>query len=82
MPFDGVGGQEMAEQLSDDAETIGLVSVDGLVVLNKLAFEKFAPEAVKLAKSLSNLAIELLESSLLTSTFDDHARKLFLKTSR
>ena len=51
MPFDGVGGQEMAEQLSDDAETIGLVSVDGLVVLNKLAFEKFAPEAVKLAKS-------------------------------
>ena len=51
VPFDGVGGEEVAEELGDDAEAVGLVAVDGFVVFDELAFEELTPESVELAES-------------------------------
>ena len=50
MPIDRVCRQQMTKKLSDDAQAIGLVAMNGLVVLNELAFEEITPEAIKLTE--------------------------------
>lgn len=51
MPFDRVSGEEVTEELGDDAQAVGFVAVDVFVIFNELALEEFAPETVEFAES-------------------------------
>ena len=69
----------MRKELRHDAQTIGLQTMDGLIVIDESVFEKICPHAIKLAKPLADHAIELLVCAFLACTFDDHRCKFFLE---
>jgi hypothetical protein len=43
VPVYAVGGEEVGEELGDDAEPVGFVAVDGFVVGCKGVFEEVGP---------------------------------------
>lgn len=62
----------MAEKLGDNAKTVGLVTVDGVVVLGKHVLKQVLPESVELAEALADQTKEFVVGSLLAATLDDH----------
>lgn len=62
----------MTEELSNDAQTVRLITVNSVVVLGEHLFEEVSPKPVKFAETLANQAEELVVCPLLTATFDDH----------
>jgi hypothetical protein len=71
----------MSKELGNDAQPVGLVSVDGVVVLCKHVFEKLSPKSVELAEALADQSEEFVVGTLLTATFDDHAGQLVFTSS-
>jgi hypothetical protein len=82
MPADGVTREQMSEELSDDAQPVGLVTMDGVVVLGEHVLEQFPPKPVELAEALANQPKELVVSAFLAAALDDHARQLVFTASR
>lgn len=80
VPANGVGRKEVAKELGNDAQTVRLVSVDGIVVLGEGLFEKLLPHAIELAKTLTDQAEELVVGTFLRAALDDHRRHLMLQT--
>ena len=78
-PANGVRGEEVPEELSDDAQAVRLVAVDGFVVFDELLLEEVDPHAVQLAQPLADQAVEFVEGALLRGAFDEHGRHLVLE---
>lgn len=57
-PGDTVRSDEVTEKSTDVAELVGLVAVDGLVVVAESFLEGFGPDAVELAEALTDEAVE------------------------
>ena len=72
----------MSKELSDDAQSVSLVTMDGVVVLCKHILKEFPPESVELAEALTNQPKELVVSAFLAAAFNDHARQLVFAASR
>jgi hypothetical protein len=76
VPFHGVGCEQEAEELSDDAEAVGFVAVDGLVVFDELALKELAPEAVELAEPRMNVSLDAIESDVAIHTSQQSGRRI------
>ena len=72
----------MGEELSDDAQAVGLEAMDSFVIVRKRFLEQVGPHSVQLAESLSNHAVELFVCPFLTGTLHDHRRELVLQAVR
>jgi hypothetical protein len=81
VPSNRIAGDQVSEELSDDAQSVGLVSMDCVVVLCKHVLKQLSPKPVEFAESLADQPKEFVVSPLLAATFDDHARKLIFTTS-
>lgn len=79
-PADAVGRKQVAEEASNVAQSIGLVSMDGVVVSCEAARKRFRPLAMELAEALAHVAIELAVGSLLRTALDDHVAQLDILT--
>lgn len=73
MPTNSIAGDQMAEELRNDTQSVGLVAMDCVVIFSEHAFEKLLPESVELAKTFTDQAEELVVRTFLTATLDDHA---------
>lgn len=62
----------MTEESGDVAETVGFVTVNGLVVGGKRLFEILAPNSVEFAESFANEAVEVRVRAFLGTTLNDH----------
>lgn len=62
----------MPEELSNDAELVCLVTMDGFVVFDKQFLEQLLPKSIELAETFSNIAVEFVEGLLLIRTLDNH----------
>lgn len=82
MPANGVTRHQMSEELSDDAQPVGLVTVDGVVVLCEHVLKQLPPKSVEFAEALADESKELVVSAFLATAFDDHARQLVFTSSR
>lgn len=74
VPADGIGTQKMSEKPSDVAKAVGLVAVDGLIVLGEGLFELVRPESIESSKPLANETVEFEVCALLGAAFNDHRR--------
>lgn len=72
LPPDGVIGELVTKESGNVSEAVGLVSMDGFVVVGKRFFEKVLPKPVELAEALADVAVELRIGSLLRTTFHNH----------
>lgn len=54
MPSYTIRANDMAEKASNVTQAIGLVSVNGLVVLDELLLKLVCPEAIETGKPLTN----------------------------
>jgi hypothetical protein len=82
LPPNRVGRQEVPEKLSDDSQAVRFVPMDRLVILGEHVLKQVLPEAIELAKSLSNETEKLVVCAFLTAAFDDHGRQLIFLASR
>ena len=57
-PGDGVVREEMSEETRDVSQTVGFVAVDRVVVVVEGLLEAFVPDAVELAETLGDEAVE------------------------
>ena len=57
-PRDGVAGEEVAKEASNIAKTVGLIPMDGVILLPEGYFERVAPDAVDFAETFANQAVE------------------------
>lgn len=80
VPANGIRGQKVTEEMSNDAETVRLISVNGIVVLGEGVLEEVLPHAVELAQTLSDQAEELVVGALLRAALDNHRGHFFLQT--
>ena len=81
MPADGVTRHQMSEELSDDAQPIGLVPVDSVVILCEHVLEQLPPKSVEFAEALTDEPKELVVSAFLAAALDDHARQFVFTAS-
>jgi hypothetical protein len=72
----------VSEELSDNAQPVGLVTVDGVVVLCEHVLKQFPPKSVELAEALANQPEELVVSAFLATALDDHAGQFVFTASR
>jgi predicted GTPase len=72
MPANSVGREKMTEELCDNAKTVGFQTMNCVVVLDKRSLKELIPHAVDLAKTLTNQAKELVVSTFLGATLNDH----------
>ena len=77
-PRDRIGGEKVSEEASDIPETVCFVAVDSQVVVCESTLKAFVPNAVQLAETLANEAVERRVRSLLRATLDDHFAQLDL----
>jgi hypothetical protein len=82
VPANGIGRKKVAEELCDDAKTVGFQTMNRIVVLDKRSLEELVPHAVDLAKTLTDQAEELVISTFLGATLDDHRREFVLQSRR
>ena len=59
MPADGIVGEQVAEEAGDIAQLVGLVAVNGVVVLGEGLLVQLHPHAVQARKLLAQQAHEL-----------------------
>jgi hypothetical protein len=74
MPANGVGTEQVSEKARDIAESVGLVSMNGVVVLCKCLLEEVGPQAVEFGESFAHEAKEFGIGFLLRTALDDHRR--------
>ncbi|KAI3483060.1 hypothetical protein L1887_54081 [Cichorium endivia] len=79
-PAHTVGRIEVTEEARDVAEAVGLVSMDGVVVVAEALFEVVGPLAMELAEALAHVAVELAVGALLGAALYDHVAKLNVLT--
>lgn len=78
-PAYGIGGQLVSEETANVSETVGLVSMDGIVIGLEGLFETFSPGRIRLVtESLSHQTVELGVGSLLRATLDNHVAEFDL----
>lgn len=82
MPVNGVARHQVPEELSDNAQPVGLVSVDGVVILGEHVLKQLPPKSVKFAEAFADETKELVVSTLLAAALNDHARQLVFTASR
>jgi len=82
MPADGVTRHQMPEELGNNAQPVGLVSVDGVVILGEHVLKQLPPKSVEFAETLTYEPKELVVSALLAAALDDHARQFVFTASR
>lgn len=68
----------MPEETRNVAQSVGLVSMDGVIVVGKSFFEVLGPHTIELAESLANQPVELRIRSLLRATLHNHVAELDL----
>ena len=71
----------MPEELSDNAQPIGLVPVDSVVILCEHVLEQLPPKSVEFAEALTDEPKELVVSAFLAAALDDHARQFVFTAS-
>lgn len=81
MPADGITRHQVSKELSNDTQSVGLVSVDSVVVLCEHVLKELPPQSVELTEALTNQSEEFVVSTLLTATLDNHARQLVFASS-
>ena len=72
VPTNGITRNQMSKELSNDAQSVGFVPVDGFVLLRKHILEQFSPEPVQFAETFTYKSVELAIRTFLGTTFDDH----------
>jgi hypothetical protein len=72
MPSNSTGREEVSEELSNYAQSVGFISMDGLVVFDKRLFEELCPKPIQLAEALTDVAVELVVCALLAAALNDH----------
>jgi hypothetical protein len=82
MPADGIGCEEVSEELCDDTKTVGLETVNSLVVVRKTFFKEVGPHAVDLAEALPNHAVKFFICPLLAGALHDHGGEFILEALR
>lgn len=82
MPANGIRGEKMTEELGNNAQAVRLVSVNGVVVFGESFLEEFLPHTVEFAETLADETKELVISTFLGATLDDHGRHLVFQTRR
>lgn len=82
MPPYRVGGEQVCEELGDDAQAVRLEAVDGFVVVREALFKEIGPHAVDFAEALADHTVELLVGTLLTGALDNHGCELVFQTVR
>jgi hypothetical protein len=82
MPANGIVADHMSEEARNVAQTIRLVTVDGIVVFGKRSLEQVRPEPVDLCESLSDQTVKLGVCPFLGAALDDHRRQFWLQTGR
>jgi len=75
LPVDGIGRQKMTKELRDDAKSVGLVSMNRVVVFGEHFLEKRAPQAIELAEAFANQAEKFVVRPFLGATLNDHGRQ-------
>ena len=78
MPANGIVGEQVAEEAGDIAQLVGLVAMDGVVVLGEGLLIQLHPHAVQARKLLAQQAHELGINLLLRTRLDDHGYQLGL----
>ena len=78
-PRDSVRRDEVTEEATDVSKSVGLVSMDGVVVVGEGLFEGVAPDSIDLAESFSDETVEGGVRPFLGATLDDHVTELDLE---
>lgn len=75
-PADTVSREEVAKEPSNVSESIGLITMNGVVVVAKALFEVFGPFPMQFAEAFSHVAVEFAVGAFLGATLDDHVAQL------
>lgn len=62
----------MSKESGDGAKTVGLVTVNGVVVLHEGLLKEVGPQSIDFGQSLSNKSIEFLVCRTLRAGLNDH----------
>jgi len=68
----------MSEEPSNISQTIGLVSVNGGIVIGKRLFEGVSPDTVQLAKAFADQTVKCRVRALLRTALYDHVHQFNL----
>lgn len=72
VPANGIAGEKVAKEAGNVAQLVGLVAMDGVVVLGKGLLEHGGPATIQLGKALTDETKELGVCLLLRTALDDH----------
>jgi hypothetical protein len=72
VPANSIGRKKVTKELCDNAKTVGFQTMNCIVVLDKRSLEELVPHAVDLTKTLTDQAEELVVSTFLGATLNDH----------
>jgi len=76
MPANGVRAEEVGEVLGDDAEAVGFVPMDSVVVFCERRFIEISPEPVDLTEAFRDEGVVFIHRPLLACTLNDHGDQL------
>lgn len=62
----------MAEETTDITELVGLISMNGVVILLECFLECVGPDSMKFAESLADETVKIRVRSFLRTAFDNH----------
>ncbi len=82
VPADGVGRETVGPEARNVPQLVGLVPVDGVVILGERLLKQVAPHAVEPREPLAYQAVELEVRLGLGAALDNHAHKLRLLAGR
>jgi hypothetical protein len=82
VPANCVARYQVSKELSDDAQSVGFISMDRVVIFCEHVLKQFSPKPVEFTESLANEPKELIVSPLLTTTLDDHAGQFIFAACR
>lgn len=80
-PGDGIRRKQVTEEATNVSELVGLVSMDGFVVLLERLLVALCPDAVEFAETFTDQAEERVVGTLLRTTLDDHVTHFNLQSS-